>query len=279
MTRKPFRAKGFHTTPLNEAQQSLCLPVALMPSHGCIHLKPGYRDNLKLQGAFRSGTKFVGTNTMKKFRIDIFLVANLLTAMCACASSPVVNEDNSNVVKPLVKSKALDSVSLTDTAFPEVQAGYIIDHEQINYPAVAIKGKSEGTWIFPSSIISIFDYNGVLTVNDVDGYVYTIDSPNWVKSNIQIKPWSIVLNSDKEIVACTCPPLTKQRSTVAECYKNGNWAYPYSLKAAKPAICMGVLRLIEEKNKEFWLSDIALASGEVLKKTRLNHYTKPICDY
>lgn len=49
----------FHTTPQNEAQHKQGLPVTLLPSHGCIHLKPADRDRLTLQGAFKPKTKFV----------------------------------------------------------------------------------------------------------------------------------------------------------------------------------------------------------------------------
>lgn len=48
----------FHTTPDNEAETKLGKPVRLMPSHGCIHLKPNDRDRLFTIGAFKRGTSF-----------------------------------------------------------------------------------------------------------------------------------------------------------------------------------------------------------------------------
>ncbi|UJF22005.1 L,D-transpeptidase family protein [Shewanella sp. OMA3-2] len=48
----------FHTTPDNEAETALGLPVRLAPSHGCIHLKPNDRDRLFTIGAFTRGTLF-----------------------------------------------------------------------------------------------------------------------------------------------------------------------------------------------------------------------------
>lgn len=48
----------FHTTPDNEAEAALGLPVRLMPSHGCIHLKPNDRNRLFAIGAFKQGTSF-----------------------------------------------------------------------------------------------------------------------------------------------------------------------------------------------------------------------------
>jgi len=49
----------FHTTPQNEAESSLGEKVNLMPSHGCIHLKPSDRDKLIGLGAFKPKTIFI----------------------------------------------------------------------------------------------------------------------------------------------------------------------------------------------------------------------------
>ncbi len=49
----------FHTTPLNEAEVELGLPVNLAPSHGCIHLNPTQRDKLRDAGAFAKGTDLI----------------------------------------------------------------------------------------------------------------------------------------------------------------------------------------------------------------------------
>lgn len=49
----------FHTTPDNEAENSQGNPVVLVPSHGCIHLKPSDRDSLFSVGAFKPKTTFI----------------------------------------------------------------------------------------------------------------------------------------------------------------------------------------------------------------------------
>lgn len=49
----------FHTTQVNEAQAANGMKVRLVPSHGCIHLKPADRDRLIGMGVFRPGTKFI----------------------------------------------------------------------------------------------------------------------------------------------------------------------------------------------------------------------------
>lgn len=49
----------FHTTPNNEAQDARGLPVTLVPSHGCIHIKPSARSHLFRLGAFEPKTPFL----------------------------------------------------------------------------------------------------------------------------------------------------------------------------------------------------------------------------
>lgn len=49
----------FHTTPENEAQYIRGLPLQMVPSHGCIHLKPTDRDVITAYGAFKPKTIFI----------------------------------------------------------------------------------------------------------------------------------------------------------------------------------------------------------------------------
>lgn len=49
----------FHTTAENEAESARGLPVKLLPSHGCIHIKPKDRDKLIALHAFERGTVFI----------------------------------------------------------------------------------------------------------------------------------------------------------------------------------------------------------------------------
>jgi len=49
----------FHTTPDNEAQHRTGNTVKLVPSHGCIHLKPIDRDVITSYGAFKPKTPFI----------------------------------------------------------------------------------------------------------------------------------------------------------------------------------------------------------------------------
>jgi hypothetical protein len=53
---EPLSGEMFHTTPDDEAATALGKKVNLMPSHGCIHLKPMDRDDLISLGAFKRGT-------------------------------------------------------------------------------------------------------------------------------------------------------------------------------------------------------------------------------
>ena len=57
----------FHTTQKNEAQHTRGLPIAMAPSHGCIHLRPVDRDRLFAVGAFKPGTRFVVRKYYEKY--------------------------------------------------------------------------------------------------------------------------------------------------------------------------------------------------------------------
>ncbi len=57
----------FHTTPDNEAQHKRGKTVNLLPSHGCIHIKPADRDNLISMGAFKPETVFIVHKYNEKF--------------------------------------------------------------------------------------------------------------------------------------------------------------------------------------------------------------------
>jgi len=57
----------FHTTAENEAETARGLPLNMMASHGCIHLKPAERDRLFALGAFKSGTQFVVHQYYERF--------------------------------------------------------------------------------------------------------------------------------------------------------------------------------------------------------------------
>jgi hypothetical protein len=48
-----------HTIPLNEAQELRGQPIKFTVSHGCIHIAPRARDQLKDAGAFKPGTTFI----------------------------------------------------------------------------------------------------------------------------------------------------------------------------------------------------------------------------
>lgn len=59
--------KMFHTTPENEAQHARGLPVQMVPSHGCIHLKPVDRDIITAYGAFKPKTIFIVHEYSERF--------------------------------------------------------------------------------------------------------------------------------------------------------------------------------------------------------------------
>ncbi len=57
----------FHTTPTNEAENNLGKTINLVPSHGCIHLKPADRDSIFSLGGFKPKTTFIVHSYHEKF--------------------------------------------------------------------------------------------------------------------------------------------------------------------------------------------------------------------
>ena len=57
--KEQLKGEMFHTAPDNEAQQAQGKPIVMGESHGCIHLRPVERDQLKAKGAFELGRALI----------------------------------------------------------------------------------------------------------------------------------------------------------------------------------------------------------------------------
>lgn len=66
--RESLSGQMFHTTPENEAEHQRRSAVQLVPSHGCIHLKPSDRDELIRMGAFSAQTAFTVYRYDERFK-------------------------------------------------------------------------------------------------------------------------------------------------------------------------------------------------------------------
>lgn len=66
--KESLEGEMFHTSPDNEAQQAQGKPILMAESHGCIHLRPVERDQLKAKGAFEYGRALTIHTYKERFR-------------------------------------------------------------------------------------------------------------------------------------------------------------------------------------------------------------------
>lgn len=174
---------------------------------------------------------------------------------------------NEHQLQPITNLKKLDSVYLKLPDRTDIQAGYLIGSDGINYPAIQQTGVTTLTWLFPVDLKTLFTMQENLMVNDYEGRVYRLSQPNWILTDIKLKPRSRVLLAAGEVIACTEPSPAKANAAQAECYAlNAGWAIPYST-VLKPDICNGKLRIAVRHKKKLTVSEVDLKNGALLKST------------
>lgn len=217
-----------------------------------------------------------------KNSLKLLLNTALVTMPLACAHSidvPVNEVTHAQKIQRSINASELHSVNLTSSIHLNIKAGFLIDQENRNHPAIQMDGKNSGVWLFPEILQSIFTINQGPAVNDALGNVYTLEYPNWVLSSMQLKPMSKVLPYEPTLVACTKPAVSKASGTKGECYsESAGWNFAYDLRAAAPAICGEVLRLISREKAGLYLKEIVPISGQVRKKLPLPSSGGDICD-
>lgn len=216
-----------------------------------------------------------------KNSLKLLLNTALATMPLACAHSidVPVKDDTHTQIQRSIDASELHSVSLNSSWHPNITAGFLMDQEDRNHPAVKIDGKNAGVWLFPEILQSIFTIDQRPAVNDALGNVYTLEYPNWVLSSIQLKPMSKVLSYEPTLVACTKPAASKASGTKGECYsESAGWNFVYDLRAAAPAICGEVLRLISREKAGLYLKEIVPISGHVRKELPLPNSGGDICN-
>ncbi len=184
---------------------------------------------------------------------------------------------NEHQLQPIAALKNLDSVYLKVPNRTDIQGGYLIGPDGINYPAIQQKGVTTLTWLFPDDLKTLFTRQENLMVNDYAGRVYRLSQSSWILTDIKLKPRSRVLHATDDIIACTEPSPAKANAVQAECYAlNAGWALPYST-VLKPDICNGKLRITTKNKKKVTVIEIDLKNGEKLKSTEMKMPADLIC--
>ncbi len=217
-----------------------------------------------------------------KSSLKLFLSAALVIMPLACAHSGdgrTRDVTRAQKIQRSVDATELDSVSLTSSMHPNITAGFMIDPEDRNHPAVQMGGKNGDVWLFPEIVQSIFTFGLRPAINDALGNVYVLEYPDWVLSSTQLKPMSKVLPYEPTLVACTKPVASKASGAKGECYSaSAEWSFAYDLRASSPAICGDVLRLISREKAGLYLKEIIPISGQVRTELPLLGSEKDVCD-
>lgn len=217
-----------------------------------------------------------------KNSLKLFLNAAMAIMPIACAHSVDVSVKDikrTEKIQRSVNATELDSVSLTSSLHPNITAGFLIDQEHRNHPAVQIGGKNGDIWLFPEILQSIFTLEQRPAINDVLGNVYMLEYPEWVLSSTHLKPMSKVLPYESTLIACTKPAVSKASGAKGECYSaSAGWSFAYDLRASPPAICGDVLRLISREKAGLYLKEIAPTNGQVRMELPLPNSEKSVCD-
>ncbi|HEY6528902.1 MAG TPA: hypothetical protein VIZ65_09435 [Cellvibrionaceae bacterium] len=206
----------------------------------------------------------------------ILSIALLFTAKLYGADYSLPSPDK-HQLQPIANLKKLDSAYLKLPNRTDIQGGYLIGTDGINYPAIQQTGLTTLTWLFPNDLKTLFTRQENLMVNDFEGRVYRLSQSDWILTDIKLKPRSRVLLAADDIIACTEPSPAKANAVQAECYAlNAGWTLPYST-VPKPEICNGKLRIATKNKKKVTVSEIDLKNGAKLKSTEMKKPADLIC--
>lgn len=213
---------------------------------------------------------------MKISLLSHLLILSLLNALSACSSVA----EPQGVIAPSPQVKSVTGVYLEgDCRTARCKAGYVIDEDGINHPAILVANSENNVFIFPSSIQSLFSYDGDTLASDKQGAVYKLEKANWVKSDIAIKPNSYVLDSQDDIVACTKPSMTKAHGRRGNCYSlEKNWSHDYSLASTAPVMCGRQLRLVSLDGGQFKVKAIDIKDGSVVAEAKVSSDERDLCE-
>lgn len=215
---------------------------------------------------------------MKKVCIQIlvFSALNVMISLSSFANKFKLPDPKISYILPMSHPIQLSNTYLLLPEKPEISGGFLIDSYGLNYPAVRLDGKEPKTWQFPHSLNTFFIWNNQLMVNDIKGLIYRFESPNWSLTEFKLKSNSRVQSSVNDLIACTNPVNDKQGDQgKGVCYAiKAGWSVDFNVHFYReaPAICNGHLHLINYKDKTFWIKQIELKQGQVLKQSR---YYKP----
>lgn len=204
---------------------------------------------------------------MKKPLINHLVLVAAATLVTACTTSNREGTGNANsTIAPAPPTVEMHNTYLTSTCGKQVcMAGYFIDEQSVNHPAVAIGDPINKVWLFPSAITSLFTFQEDSMAASREGVIYRLADSVWLEAELKLQPSSQVVWAGDDILACTKPSKLMLSSQRGYCYAvKGSWSYEYDNAAATPAVCGEQLLLISYVGERHMIRAIKLPDGSVI---------------
>ncbi len=160
-------------------------------------------------------------------------------------------------------------------------AGYKIDKVGVNYPYIAFvdqKLEEPRYWAQSADPKQFFEFDHRVHLLDVEGTLFFFEKEEWRQAAFSLKPDSIVVHSSNFLVACRPAPLMMTDTELGCCYSpQKQWQVEVNWRSIKPAVCDGVLTVVEERGPKRIAHRIDLKSGKIVKSKQLTAPVEDAC--
>lgn len=209
---------------------------------------------------------------MKSHSLKLWcLISMLSSATCYAYEGVALSRDVTGLLN-VANETILDSTYLSlKSEGIEYYAGFIIDSEGLNQPAVVRKSKGghkQKVWKFNAIIADLFLFNSQISVALDSGEVYSLKNDQWRRSTLMLagSPRIVFSDGKQHLIACSPSSLFKEGAREGGCESyNPNWKLSFSWHDVRPKVCGELLYAVTWEKKQNQRIAINLESGEVVK--------------
>ncbi|WP_141215643.1 hypothetical protein [Hahella sp. CCB-MM4] len=181
----------------------------------------------------------------------------------------------------VIKTSLQNAYTAQETPSGLFLGGFKIDDQGINYPYIAYVSRDlsqQQEWPMDDMVSQIFVFDDQVYVVLSEGEALSLQGAEWNSSDLKFKPDSIVVWSDKDIIACTPSPLPKASTGQGSCYSLFNrWKVSANWQTQKPIVCEGYLLVPDRHGSEMVLRQIDITNGDVVKNKTLKKEVSDWC--
>ena len=160
-------------------------------------------------------------------------------------------------------------------------AGFKIDENGVNHPWIVFADKKLTDikyWPQQSPVKHFFEYKKLVNFVNRSGEIHYFDGGIWHRSDLSLKPGSIIIFSDNYLIACKPSPLTKVSRERGSCYSpQKKWDVDVSWGNVTPSICNQILTVVEDRAFDITAHQFDMQTGELLKSKKLRTAVKDSC--